>query len=130
MRLDRTTLEAAYAAAVLSEPDGDGWRPLTVTDGPWLVITAANPWSLALTPAINDARDRVLAAELRAQSLDPRRVRAAAPDGTWHEDGWLVAHFPQLAHTLLRRYQQAGVYVLHAGRRDVWWDESLFGTQL
>lgn len=130
MRPARATLDAAYAAAVLWEPHGDGWRPLTVTAGPWLVITAANPWSLALTPAINDARDCILATELRAQGLEPRRVRAAAPDGTWHEDGWLVAHTPELARTLMCRYQQAGVYVLHDGRREVWWDESMFGTQL
>lgn len=125
MRPDRASLEATYAAAVLWEPDGDGWQPLMVSGGPWLVVTAANPWSLALTPTINAARDRVLAAELRARGLVPRRVRAAAPDASWQEDGWLIAHTPELADTLLRRYQQAGVYLLRSGERTVLWsDES------
>jgi len=121
MRPDHATLEAAYAAAVLSEPDGAGWRRLTVTDGPWLVITAANPWSLALTPAMNTARDRVLHAELAARGLSPRRVRAAAADASWEEDGWLIPYTPELAEMLMRRYQQAGVYVLHDGQRAVSW---------
>lgn len=114
-------LEAAYAAAVLSEQDEDGWRPLAVTEGPWLVVTAANPWSLTLTPAINAARDLVLHAELVALGLNPRRVRAADPDGDWQEDGWLVPHDDALATVLMRRYQQAGVYVLRASQRTVLW---------
>jgi|GEM_PF-2795868 len=118
------TLAELYDRTVLWMPQGNGWQPLQAQPGRWLILTAENPWSQPLTPAMNAARDAVLRAELNARGLNPQRVRGTDPEATWHEDGWCVRDHPGLAAALMQRYQQTAVYVLVNGQRTVLWAES------
>jgi len=122
---DRDRLGPIYRAADLVAADG---APYVLSGEPACILTAFNPWSLALTPAINAARDRCLEAELRARGLAPQRVTAVARDGTWAEAGWCFAHDPDRDLHLIRRYHQAGAFVLKAGARFVLWDDGVVST--
>lgn len=119
---DRARLEPIYRAADLIAADGSLFVP---RGEPACVLTAFNPWSLTLTAAINAARDRCLEGELRARGLAPERVTAAARDGTWAEAGWCFAHDPDRDLHLIRRYHQAGAYLLRDGQRLVLWDDGV-----
>jgi hypothetical protein len=108
------------ATTLLVEHDG-AWIPFRPAPGTWLVITAANPWSLPVSAAINRARDGVLAAELSAQGLQAQRVRGQGADPDWHEDGWAIAHALPRSLNLLRRYHQAAGFVLSSEPRQILW---------
>jgi hypothetical protein len=92
-----------------------------------LLLSAWNPGSRPLDEAVNRARDRLLAMELRALGVAAQRSRGRARDGSWLEEGWSLP-MPALATAvaLLGRYQQlAGVLIDAGGRRLLWRDGTL-----
>nr|MBA3684990.1 hypothetical protein [Planctomycetota bacterium] len=59
---DRATLLASYRAALCELACESGWQPLVAraAQAPGLVLSAWNPGSVPLPPAVNQARDTVL----------------------------------------------------------------------
>lgn len=101
--------------------NGDHWLPLGTPSEALVVVSAWNPGSLRLAEAINQARDGVLAAELRALGLAPVRARGRSADRAWCEEGWLIAHLPTRTTGLLQRYGQIAGWVTEPlGSRYVW----------
>jgi hypothetical protein len=122
----RARLIDAYRSGRSEVKGEQAWEALDRlpdAQAPGLIITAWNPFSRALPPTVNEARDRLLRAELAALRLAPLRARGHDVERTWVEDGWLIPHDRQRSLRLLRRYEQAAGYLVSsAGRRLLWQD--------
>ncbi len=121
----RASLRALYRATRCQIRTEGGWQALDTlpSEGMGAVITAWNPAGTKLPPAVNDARDDLLRAELAAYGLAPLRVRGNAADGSWYEDGWLVPHDDQRTLRLLRRWHQLAAYLLDRTGRSLLWSD-------
>ena len=105
-----------YASSRLSTGDtllaGDGAGPLPVPS-PAFAITAWNPMSEPCRPDANDAANRRLAAELAALPCTVLPAVGESTDGSWREEGFLVAGIGRDAVLALgRRFGQHAVYEL------------------
>ncbi len=120
---ERSQLVAAYRAARCELSCEGGWQALDRLDAeiPGLVLSAWNPQGEPLPAAVNQARDTVLYAELRARDCAALRARGRSPDGSWTEDGWLIPHERERSLLLLRRYGQLAGYVFGPDGRGLLW---------
>ena len=122
----RAQLRDAYRAGrseVLNDTRWTALDRLPPAPAPGLIITAWNPFSRRLPPAVNAARDHLLRSELAALRLAPLRARGHDEARTWVEDGWLIPHQAERSLGLLRRYEQAAGYIVSPdGRRLLWHD--------
>lgn len=92
------------------------WQSLPpISVHPLMVLSAWNPGSRRLPIRVNEARDKVLQAELLAMGISHVRARGRSPDGSWCEDGWQVPYESMLAEQLLRRHGQLAAWITDAG---------------
>lgn len=109
VRLDGDCLRLTVGARA---PDLEAYWPATR----YALVTAWNPHSIERPPAANAEADAALRACIDALRLPCLRAGASAPDGSWPEDGWLVADIDaDAACALARRFGQAGLLAWAAG---------------
>ena len=105
---------------------GGGWLPAHVggTQAPIALLSAWNPESRLLGPAVNAGRDQLLAEELASCSIAAQRSRGRAADGSWMEEGWGIPAEPleRVVQLLCRYGQLAAVLIDMDGRRLQWRD--------
>jgi hypothetical protein len=116
------TLVEAYRCTICEVQTAEGWRAVIPPDrGELAIVTAWNPGSRRLPEGTNQARDRVLAEELRARGLDAVRVRGRDQASTWVEEGFAIPHDRTSTLALLRRYGQLAAFVFRGDRRELLW---------
>lgn len=119
--VDAAELAALYAAAQYAvgvdgdaialrvgalAPDLEAYLPAPR----YVLISAWNPASEPRSDAANEAADRALTARLDAAGIGRHAAWASAPDGQWHEPGWLLTGAdPAEADRLARDFGQAAV---------------------
>lgn len=63
--------------------------------GMWAIVTAANPWSAALSATENATRMTALAMELELRGVVASPMRNASARGDWEEPSFLVEGLPR-----------------------------------
>jgi hypothetical protein len=128
VKSDRDQLLESYRQTRCSVLVAAKW--LSLDDAPTphfgLIVTAWNPASRRLPDDVNARRDRLLRAELDALGVGALRARGTSADGTWFEDGWLIAHEAHRSLSLLRRYGQLAGFVFSAEGRGLLWADGTF----
>ncbi|HZH43793.1 MAG TPA: DUF3293 domain-containing protein [Lysobacter sp.] len=82
----------------------------------YVLLTAWNPCSVPQPADANRVADEALRARLQAAAVPHLRAWASAPDGSWREDGWLLAGLGfARADALAREFGQAGVLAWRRG---------------
>ncbi len=110
----------AYAASTLTAGDGTvlagpDASPTLPWDPPVYVITAWNPGSDTLPEQLNQAANARLESVLTMHQLSFSTVEGRSPDGTWTEEGFLVAGLGRARATELgEQFGQAAVFELTA----------------
>jgi hypothetical protein len=80
-----------------------------------------NPRARGVSATANRGRDAALSRHLRHLGLAATRVRGRSADGSWVEEGWLIAHHPGRTRRLLADFHQLAAEVLGPdGRRTCW----------
>jgi hypothetical protein len=94
---------------------------------PWGMLTAYNPESQKLSPAVNAERDEALRVFLASRGYEKRLQRAAASDdqGHWREPGWIIESVSR--DDLLdaaRRFRQRAVVLAVRGKTGLLFSET------
>lgn len=104
---------------VVPTDDPSGRLPNGLTE-PVHVVTAWNPGSRSLDEDANARRNAELRNELERRNAAWFPARGAAPDDSWHEDGFAITGWSrQDACALARELDQAAVFELCTGRLTV-----------
>lgn len=99
-----------------TDDDPEGRLPNGLAE-PVHVITAWNPGSRELEADDNDTRNAEMRAVLDRRNAAWFPARGAAPDDSWHEDGFAVTGWSrQDACALARAHGQAAVFELLTGQ--------------
>ena len=80
------------------------------------IITAYDPDGLLMTPERNLEADTALEAELRSAGYRLHRITGGSADGVHLEPGWGVPIGLPGAVEFGRRYRQAAIFAVRAGR--------------
>lgn len=124
---------ASYRAAVAGRPltftfsrsAGDALAAADVPRGPWAIVAAANPYSVALGDEENAARTRRMRDQLRAAGARWSPACNAAPDGAWAEEAFLVENLSREDALLLcRGFGQAAAVFAVGGKVGLLWTRS------
>lgn len=119
--VDASELASAYASAHYGVAmDGDTVRlrvgqAASDLEAYWpaeryVFLTAWNPASEPHSDTANETADALLVAQLDATGAQRLAAWSEAPDGGWHEPGWLLADLDEITTQLLaREFGQAAV---------------------
>lgn len=102
----------AYRTAVFLEE-----RP----DGDFVIVTAWDPPGRPRGDVANRRLDAELREALRAAGAEPRRMTGCSPDLAHREPGWAAAVPVATALEVARRFDQAALYAVAAGRLLLVW---------
>lgn len=99
--------------------------------GSAVVITAWNPFSVALQPSENEAANRRLLDEIKQAGLRCTAAVGASSDGQWAEEGWCVFDVPDtlLSRWLLAFGQNAALRVRRGSRPELVWHPHLVSAE-
>lgn len=104
----RATVAGRPLTFTFSRRAGDALLSRELPSGPWAIVAAANPFSVALGAEENAARTRRLRDQLRAAGARWSPARNAAPDGAWAEEAFIIENLSRHeALSLCRRFGQA-----------------------
>ena len=105
--------------AVPTDDEPSGRLPNGLAE-PVHVVTAWNPGSRELDAEANARRNAELREELERRNAAWYPARGAAPDDSWHEDGFAITGWSrQDACALARAHDQAAVFELGTGQLTV-----------